>query len=226
MPTNAEIKSDWSPEASDELFEYGYSGVIGWLQNLGHRQIYRWLQNSTDGVFLDMGIGQGGQFIDQSFNPLTLIRADLSLHNLLQFKTRHMESMLVSINAESLPIRDRSVDHLMTVYMLEHIPDLGRCLREIERVLKPNGTLLVALPAEGGLLYKLGRELTTKKYMEKNFNVDYDEVIKAHHLHNFPEITEQIKQLFELKKTRYLPFFFLPSFHLNAFICLQVKKAK
>lgn len=219
------FQSDWAPEASDELFEYGYSGLVGWLQNLGHRQIYRWLKGINGKVFLDLGIGQGAQIIDPMFKPDTLIRVDLSLHNLMQFKSKYPDSQLVALNAESLPFASGSVNHLISIYMLEHIPDINRCLDEILRVLKPAGALLVALPAEGGFLYKLGRELTTKRFMESKFDIDYDAVIKAHHLHDFPEIVECIKEKFGIGRIRYLPFFFLPSFHLNAFVCVAAKKS-
>lgn len=217
------LQHEWTTEASDGLFDYGYQGVVGWLQNLGHKKIYRWLRKSNKGFFLDLGIGQGSQYIDPDFLPEGLVRSDLSLHNLLIFKQHHPNSRLLSLNAEALPFKSNSLDHVLSIYMLEHIPDLEGSLREVHRVLGNNGSFYIALPAEGGFLYKLGRELTTKRFVERNFDIDYDEVIKAHHLHNYPEIEEMVKKYFTIKRISYLPFGFLPSYHLNAFICLKTK---
>jgi ubiquinone/menaquinone biosynthesis C-methylase UbiE len=183
------------------------------------------LRKSSKGFFLDLGIGQGSQFIDPEFNPEGLVRSDLSLHNLLIFKQHHPDSILLALNAEALPFRSNSVDHVLSIYMLEHIPDLEGSLREVHRVLRNKGSFYIALPAEGGFLYKLGRELTTKRFVEKNFDIDYDAVIKAHHLHNYPEIEDLVKVQFNIKKIRYLPFTFMPTFHLNAFICLLARKS-
>jgi ubiquinone/menaquinone biosynthesis C-methylase UbiE len=218
-------QQSWTTEASDQLFEYGYQGVVGWLQNLGHKKIYQWLKNSNPGVFVDLGIGQGSQFFDPDFNPERLYRSDLDLHNLLIFKQQHPESKLLALNAENLPIKSNSIDHILSIYMLEHIPDLEASLREIHRVLKSTGNVYIALPAEGGFLYKLGRELTTKRYIEKKFDIDYDAVIKTHHLHNYPEIAEMIMRQFIIKRMSYLPFGFFPIYHLNAFICLRAEKS-
>lgn len=220
-----EFQQAWTPEASDQLFEYGYQGVVGWLQNLGHRKIYQWLRKSSPGVFLDLGIGQGSQYMDPNFHPKRLYQADLSLHNLLIFKQQHPESKLLALNAEALPMKSSSVDHVLSIYMLEHIAGLDGSLKEIRRILRKDGTFLIALPAEGGFLYKLGRELTTKRYIEKKFNIDYDEVIKAHHLHNYPEIAKTVKNHFEIRQITYLPFPFLPTYHLNAFVCLLARKS-
>ncbi len=218
-------QQEWTTEASDQLFEYGYEGTVGWLQNLGHKKIYQWLKKSSNGIFLDLGIGQGSQFIDPEFSPEGLLRSDLSLHNLLIYKKHHPEFKLLALNAETLPIKSNSIDHVLSIYMLEHIPDLEGSLREIHRVLHDNGNFFIALPTEGGFLYKLGRELTTKRYVERNFDIDYDEVIKAHHLHNYPEIEALVKARFEIKKIQYLPFTFLPTYHLNAFVCLLARKS-
>jgi SAM-dependent methyltransferase len=50
-------------------------------------------------------------------------------------------------SGEALPFRDRSFDVVFGLYMLEHVPDKGACLREMHRVLRPGGIAVMAVPA-------------------------------------------------------------------------------
>ena len=45
-----------------------------------------------------------------------------------------------------LPFRDESLDSILCLQVLEHVPDPGQALREFFRCLKPGGTLLVSVP--------------------------------------------------------------------------------
>jgi SAM-dependent methyltransferase len=49
-------------------------------------------------------------------------------------------------DAQSLPVASDSIDHALLLDVLEHIPDPGRCLAELHRVLKPGGTLTLQVP--------------------------------------------------------------------------------
>lgn len=49
-------------------------------------------------------------------------------------------------DAQSLPLRDNSVNHVLLLDVLEHLPDPQRCLAEIHRVLKSDGTFTIQVP--------------------------------------------------------------------------------
>lgn len=49
---------------------------------------------------------------------------------------------LIEASAESIPIEDRSIDTIVTTWTLCTIPDVVTALREMRRVLKPEGQLL------------------------------------------------------------------------------------
>lgn len=49
-------------------------------------------------------------------------------------------------DAEVLPLRDSSIDHVLLLDVLEHLPDPERCLAEVHRVLKSRGTFTLQVP--------------------------------------------------------------------------------
>ncbi|MCH8059863.1 MAG: class I SAM-dependent methyltransferase [Proteobacteria bacterium] len=49
-------------------------------------------------------------------------------------------------DAQVLPLRDGSVDHVLLLDVLEHLPDPQQCLAEIHRVLRPDGTCTLQVP--------------------------------------------------------------------------------
>jgi ubiquinone/menaquinone biosynthesis C-methylase UbiE len=47
----------------------------------------------------------------------------------------------VGLDGQALPIEDASIDHALSTWTLCTIPDAGRALAEVHRVLRPGGTL-------------------------------------------------------------------------------------
>lgn len=215
---------NWDNKKKDELFKYIYKGLTGWLQDSGHKQITRWLRPDKTCCRLELGIGQGHHLRQRARRLKGYHGLDNNFHNLEKVKTRFRKLDLVAADANDLPFTNGSFDRVIAIYLLEHLDKLDQTMREVNRLLMDNGDFLVALPAEGGLLYKIGREFTTKRYMEKKFNIDYDAVIKASHVNEYPIIFEKLKNHFKIEKVTYLPFRFLPTFHLNAFVCIWARK--
>jgi ubiquinone/menaquinone biosynthesis C-methylase UbiE len=56
---------------------------------------------------------------------------------------------LIEANAYALPYPDRSFDMVLLTEVLEHLTDEKQALREIKRVLKPGGWLVVTVPSSG-----------------------------------------------------------------------------
>lgn len=89
-------------------------------------------------------------------------------------------------SATELPFPDKSFKTVISNCVLEHIPDIDAALREIRRVLKPKGRLMITVPSEcytdnsyfRGLLSGLGLPGLGKFYVDKlnqtfkHFHVD------------------------------------------------------
>ncbi len=110
-------------------------------------------------------------------------------------------------------------------YNLEHILDLQSVLKEVHRVLWPEGRFLVALPCEGGLLLNLGLEISTRRAFQKKYGINYDKLIAYEHVWNLAGVLQEIKRsgrfsidCYQLFPTR------LPTVHLNLVACLSCSK--
>ena len=79
----------------------------------------------------------------------------------------------VGLDGEALPLGDASVDHVLTTWTLCTIPDAGRALAEVRRVLRPGGALhydMIAIgPDQIAFMKKAGMplsQLTRATYKE------------------------------------------------------------
>jgi SAM-dependent methyltransferase len=60
---------------------------------------------------------------------------------------RMLDSVDFVADASRLPLADDSVDALIVLEMLEHVPDPLGVVRELARVLKPGGTIFLSVPS-------------------------------------------------------------------------------
>jgi SAM-dependent methyltransferase len=61
-----------------------------------------------------------------------------------------MHKGMVRIDLQDIDLDDSSIDLILTPHVLEHVPDTGRALWEIHRVLRPGGTMLLQVPVLQG----------------------------------------------------------------------------
>src|SRR5499433_3489208 len=117
----------------------------GWLSHLGN-----------DSLVLDCGTGTG-VMIRPLLSQLSLSpgvhAVDLSTGMLSAAKSElekgGVDVRLQVADARELPFADRSFDMVMSAHMLEHLPEPGEGLREIARVLRPQGLLLIITTRDG-----------------------------------------------------------------------------
>ena len=84
-------------------------------------------------------VGARGEVVGLDFSPLAL-----------QFAGAQIDLSRVYLSqgdAMQLPLRDECADCVTMLDVLEHLPDDKRALREVERILKPGGILVLSVPA-------------------------------------------------------------------------------
>jgi ubiquinone/menaquinone biosynthesis C-methylase UbiE len=100
------------------------------------------------GRVLDIGCGHGVllERLLGKYHPLQVYGCDLSSVMCSRAVSRNPAAAIVQADAEDLPFADDFFDHVFMVEVLEHLPEVGRALREVKRVLRAKGTFLVAVP--------------------------------------------------------------------------------
>lgn len=95
------------------------------------------------GSVLEVGAGTGN-FL-RSFEPVAgcLVAADLTMGMLLEGRHRHPAIVPVASDGAHLPFPSRSFDLVTTAQTLHHVSDPLPFLRELRRVVKPDGAVLI-----------------------------------------------------------------------------------
>ena len=127
-------------------------------------------------------------------------------------------------DATGLDFEDNSFDRLISVYNLEHLPEPHRVLEEWKRVVRPGGTVSIAIPAEGGIPWNLGRYLTTRRQFRKA-GLDLDYIIAREHINACYRLVSLIRHAFEDIDEVWYPSR-LPTPHLNLLYCCNARVAK
>ncbi|QBX81141.1 class I SAM-dependent methyltransferase [Citrobacter tructae] len=97
---------------------------------------------------LDMGCGAGHASFTAAQNVKQVVAYDLSAQMLevvaRAAKDKGLDNIVTRQGyAESLPFEDNAFDLVISRYSAHHWHDVGRALREVNRVLKPGGVLIV-----------------------------------------------------------------------------------
>lgn len=110
--------------------------------------ISRLVQGTTmDGqVLVDVGCGPGilTSMLPHSYR---ILGVDLNHELLTSLAQDRVEK--IQARAERLPLRTEAIDLLLAISLIEHIRDRAVFLREVHRVLRPNGVAILQIPELG-----------------------------------------------------------------------------
>ena len=118
--------------------------------------------------------------------------------------------LLARESGGNLPFTDESFDIVISFNSLEHLHPLDSYLIEIRRILKSGGQLVGGIPCEGGLAWGLGRFFTTRRYVHKNYKINYDKIVCWEHPNFADFIIECLDVHVEREYLKLHPFPFLP----------------
>ena len=112
-----------------------------WFSYLYNDKIYSSITGYSFGTVLDIGCGSGTQkkYLKEGCSYLGL---DFPFTSINWYKTKPD----IYGTAEMLPLRDGSVSTILLLDVLEHIRAPGKCVEELNRVLLPDGILIIKIP--------------------------------------------------------------------------------
>ncbi|HEY9151535.1 MAG TPA: class I SAM-dependent methyltransferase [Anaerolineales bacterium] len=98
-------------------------------------------------------IGSGlGHLVGQLEDGFETFGLDLNHWAVARSKSEVKRTQLQTASAQDLPFSDSTFGVVVIKHIVEHLPDPARAIREIGRVLEPNGILILATPNLDSLL--------------------------------------------------------------------------
>ena len=140
------IRERFAVVGRDELFVHHQLAA----DDFEFHEVVTWLEDVRGKHVLDLGCGKGRMVAALAARGARVIGVDPVLVFLRPASTRQDAEVAVTARlplacgeAEWVPFPEGTFDAVLCVEDLEHVPDTGRALREMARVLKPGGRLVV-----------------------------------------------------------------------------------
>jgi ubiquinone/menaquinone biosynthesis C-methylase UbiE len=105
---------------------------------------------NRNGRLLDIGCAAGGEITELRARNFRVVGIDISPQMLLFASRRFAKDAGVQFcraDADRLPFVEHSMDHVMCLGVFEFLPDHGKAVREIHRVMRPGGVAVFAIPS-------------------------------------------------------------------------------
>jgi SAM-dependent methyltransferase len=115
--------------------------------------------NARSAVGLDLGCGDGVNLCWLSRHFEHFYGSDYNLLRLTRAKRLDTNVVLFMADIGNYPADDDVFDVIFFNHVLEHIPDDAAALREVRRILKPGGLLILGVPNEGAAFWQLAYRL-------------------------------------------------------------------
>lgn len=97
------------------------------------------------GLILDLGCGDGA-YTKEIVNDNFIVGADID-YKILP-KVPIPNSVFVGVNAEKLPFKGKKFDNVLCVDVIEHADNDKEIIKEISRIIKKKGYLVISIPNE------------------------------------------------------------------------------
>lgn len=121
--------------------------IRAFIQNYEARKLRSMSDLNTEKDVLEIGCGQGvgTKLIQRYFNPNTIQSIDLDPQMIKRAKRRVKDANVDFEvgDASNLRFQDASFDAVFDFGIIHHIPNWKDCLKELHRLLKPNGQLIL-----------------------------------------------------------------------------------
>lgn len=175
--------------------------LVGWIR----RQVSRHGAGRTLDI-LEIGGGDGALFERVKQLARTYVNVEPGRPPLSEEALRRMGDgryMCVRCSAEEIPLPDESVDVIISIASLDHVPDYRKALAETRRLLRKGGIFILTLNNRRSWWKTL---LSRTAYLKRR----EAEIAKEHHFQwSFDECRSHVSEFIpvtEMRTTTYIPF--------------------
>lgn len=148
--------SDWYTSPQDEQFRGPYRHHLRKRVQYVRSVIAE--ATGDDKRILDLGCGDGNNLRWMADLPGALYGSDYNMTRLSRASSVDKARLFLA-DVTDYPMGDDTFDIILFNHVLEHIPDDGKALAEVRRILKPGGVLILGVPNEGALFWRTAYRL-------------------------------------------------------------------
>jgi len=169
--------------------------------------VFKFLNPKKNEKILDIGCGDGVWYNQLRKRGIQVTGLDTSSYDLNKLKERaksfDIESKIIEADAQNMPFEQNTFDKTYSISTFEHIKDDKKVFREVARVLKPQGLLVISIPVkELPLLTKIAVNLPqsikklfyNKMVREAKTEADYLRNFNQHYFHYRNYTAEAIEE--------------------------------
>jgi len=149
---NKKIMNNTGDDLEEDPLSFYYTPILSYVYRKRLKIALSFLTKKEK--VLEVGYGSGIFFptLNQFYKELH----GLDIHKKNKEVTNSLEKMnikakLISANLLNMPYRDQTFDTLVSMSTFEHIKEIDQAIKESARVLKPNGEIIVGVPARNSL---------------------------------------------------------------------------
>jgi len=174
-----EIKEFFDKAAIDRNANIARNLIVEYEQKVRSEMVISMIDPKPEEVILDGGCGNARDLIQLAPHGCKCVGIDFSPNMVEEAKkelaTRNIQRVEVEVgDLTSLRFPDETFDKVFASEVLEHVPDYGKAISEMARVLKPGGWAVITTPNRHSL-YGFDRYVICEKILRLKPRHPYDE---------------------------------------------------
>tara|TARA_B100001741_G_scaffold221445_1_gene183698 strand:- start:431 stop:1096 length:666 start_codon:yes stop_codon:yes gene_type:complete len=203
------FKKNQFNKLNNKYISHAYTGMMGIFMNYCHKQLEKIEFPENISKVLEIGAGNVPhlKYLNHKFDEYHIIEtSDFAINEY----SNNPKIKIQKYDGKNIPYSNETFDRIIISHCLEHIPFPENFLFEMMDKLKKGGILSISLPADPGLLFRIGRLYLKLFSIKKKYQItkeEFDYMNATEHINSIFTLRSLIKFHFKGKiKEFYLPF--------------------